>query len=280
MTKNLAVVGSPISHSKSPTIHAAAYRVLGKDFAYNKIEISKNHLMQFTDTLDDSWIGLSVTAPLKVEALRLAAESDDTSKLTNSANTLVRVDSTWHAYNTDVFGMQKALSEANLADAKSISILGAGATALSAVVAASRNYPNAVIQIAARNRNAASDLAKFANGISNQKSRTVSFSKALTSADLIISTLPARALDQAIGKISKSWIRKPAGALFDVAYEPWPSAAAQLWNSKNLPVISGIEMLLWQALAQVRIFCEGDPNLEVFNEPAVMHAMRNSIGLI
>jgi shikimate 5-dehydrogenase len=45
-------------------------------------------------------------------------------------------------------------------------------------------------------------------------------------------------------------------------------------------VISGIEMLLWQALAQVRVFSEGDPTKEVFNEGAVMLAMRHSIGLI
>ena len=90
MSRNLAVLGSPISHSKSPKIHLAAYGVLGKDFEYNKVQVEKNHLRQFVETLDESWLGLSVTAPLKPEALRLAKSGDETALLTGSANTLLR----------------------------------------------------------------------------------------------------------------------------------------------------------------------------------------------
>ncbi len=280
MNRNLAVVGSPIEHSKSPLIHGSAYGVLGKPFGYSKVRIEKNNLRQFVDTLDHSWLGLSVTAPLKVEALRLAVTSDETSRITNAANTLLRTDEGWVAFNTDVFGMQKALEAANISEPKLVSVIGSGATAISAVLAVHRSYPSAKIQIAARNRETIRQIIEFGKAIGIKSMATVSLPKALSTSDLVLSTLPARAIDQSVRKLNKAWFRKPRGVLFDVAYEPWPSEAAQLWIKHDLKVISGIEMLLWQAIAQIRIFTEGDPSVEVFNEPAVMLAMRDALGLI
>ena len=280
MNSKLAVVGSPIEHSKSPLIHAAAYAVLGKSFEYSKIRIEKNHLRQFVETLDGDWVGLSVTAPLKVEALRLAITADETAALTNAANTLLRNSDGWLAFNTDVFGIQKAINAANVPTPNLISILGSGATAISAVLAAHRSFPKAKIQLAARNADAIKEVRDFGKSIGVKNIAIGSQSRALSSSDLVLSTLPAGVLDDSIQKLSNSWFKKPHGVLFDVAYRPWPSQAAQLWSRNNLQVVSGIEMLLWQALAQVRIFTEGDPNVEVFNEPAVMLAMRNALGLI
>ena len=280
MSKQLAVLGSPIEHSKSPFIHAAAYAVLAKDFSYSKIQVEKNHLMQFVETLDDSWIGLSVTAPLKTEALRLSKTSDETSKLTGATNTLLRTENGWAGFNTDVYGIQKSLSNAGVTEVERVSIIGSGATAVSAVLATTRNFPEAKLLLSARNVDTLKELVKFAKSLGLKNVRTVSTRKALTNADLVLSTLPSGALDDDISRLKLSRFSKPRGAFFDVAYDPWPSPAAALWTDCGLKVISGVEMLLWQAIAQVRIFCEGDPSKELFNEAAVMLAMRNSIGLI
>jgi shikimate dehydrogenase len=61
--------------------------------------------------------------------------------------------------------------------------------------------------------------------------------------------------------------------LFDVAYDPWPSPLAQLWGP-GATVISGIDMLLRQAVAQIRIFVAGDPDVELPDEESVLRAMR------
>lgn len=280
MNRQLAVLGSPIAHSKSPIIHAAAYSILNKPFEYSKIQIEKNHLMQFVETLDETWLGLSITAPLKAEALRLASDSDETSNLTGASNTLLRTEQGWKAFNTDVYGIQKALSESGVADIATASVIGSGATATSAVLAIARNYPEAKLLLAARNRNALADLVLFAKRVGIAKVKTVKVRKALSKADLVISSLPSGALNEDIRALQASQFARPSGVLFDVAYDPWPSPAAQLWSDSGLPVVSGIEMLLWQAVAQVRIFCEGNPTTEVFNEAAVVLAMRDSIGLI
>ena len=280
MSKQLAVLGSPISHSKSPAIHAAAYRVLNQNFEYSKIQVEKNHLMQFVETLDPNWLGLSVTAPLKNEAFRLSRNSDEISQLTGASNTLLRSNEGWDAFNTDVFGIQKALAEAGVSNAKIVSVIGSGATAQSAVLAIARSFPETTLNLAARNKDALSELIKFAHAVGLKRVRRVTLQQALSSADLVVTTLPARAIDNEIAKLRAAWFRKPKGVLFDVAYDPWPSVAAKVWQSSQLSVISGVEMLLWQAIAQVRIFVGGNPGVELPNEAAVMLAMRDSIGLI
>jgi shikimate dehydrogenase len=280
MSKQLAVLGSPISHSKSPAIHTAAYRVLNQNFEYSKIQVEKNHLMQFVETLDANWLGLSVTAPLKNEAFRLSRNSDDVSQLTGASNTLLRSNGGWDAFNTDVFGIQKALAEAGVSNARTVSVIGSGATAQSAVLAIARSFPETTLNLAARNKEAVAELMKFAHAVGLKRVRRVTLQQSLSSTDLVLTTLPARALDNEIDKLQAAWFRKPKGVLFDVAYDPWPSEAAKAWQSNRLTVISGVEMLLWQAIAQIRIFVTGNPNVELPNEAAVMLAMRDSIGLI
>jgi shikimate dehydrogenase len=63
--------------------------------------------------------------------------------------------------------------------------------------------------------------------------------------------------------------------ILDVAYSPWPSKLATSWTKENR--ISGLEMLLWQALIQVRIFYQGDGSIELPNESEVFEAMRASV---
>lgn len=277
--KHLGVIGDPISHSKSPAIHNAAYRALKVDWDYVATRVERGNLESWLETLDEDWLGVSVTAPLKEEAASYAAT--DFEKLLGSANTLVRSESGWLGYNTDVYGITQALTEAKLVKIDSVAIIGAGATARSALAAVAKLYPETAVTIAARRSEASARLANFANhALKLQCKTTTKIAKALAANDLVISTLPAEALDAAVKKLSKSWFAKPKGALFDVAYEPWPSRAAQLWTTAGLPVISGIEMLLWQAIAQIRIFNGGEMTTELSNEAAIIHAMRDSVGLI
>lgn len=274
MTKHLAVLGSPIEHSKSPIIHAAAYRVLGLDWSYGRNEIVRGALKSFLDKLDESWIGLSLTMPLKDQAAKLAVYSDEITTLTGSANTLVRSVDGWHAFNTDVFGITESLRRANLNSLQSVLLVGSGATAKSAIVALSKFCPEAKIYVQSRNRESLKQLVGFGRSLGMSVKSTKNFKRRAQSCSLTISTLPALALDDLL--VFKKYFQ-PKGALFDVAYDPWPSKAATLWSSRNQTVISGLEMLIWQAVAQIRIFTATDPERELDNEIAVIEAMRHSI---
>ena len=68
-----------------------------------------------------------------------------------------------------------------------------------------------------------------------------------------------------------------SGVLLDVAYAPWPTALAARWQAEGGLVVGGLQMLLHQALLQVRIFVSRDPFAELPHEAAVLEVMRRSL---
>jgi shikimate dehydrogenase len=259
MTKRYAVLGSPITHSKSPTIHNAAFSALGVDAEYVSLELGDN-LEQFLASQPADFQGFSVTMPLKEQALNVAERVDSLAIASGAANTLIRTESGWDAFNTDVFGIQMALAGRKF---KSVSILGTGATARSAIVAMQELDKN--ITIWGRNSASIKQLtAEYEVGFEPLLHKAVR-------ADLVIATLPPRALDEHLKGISA----KPSGLLLDVAYDPWPSKAADLWGPEK--TISGLEMLIWQAVGQQRLFAGNDLSEALNGEKELLLAVRSAL---
>jgi len=276
MSNQYLVVGSPIDHSKSPAIHRAAYSVLGLDWQYGRLDVAKGGLRQVLDNAPEALCGFSVTMPLKEEAARNAVFRDEFVQRSGAANTLMRDESGWRAYNTDVYGIVKAVRPALEAAAPVILIIGSGATAFSAMMAAGLLGACEVL-VFARNRTTRKQLVHFGRE-SGLKVRAVRrFASAISKADFTISTLPARALDTLAARLKERAPQAIRGGLLDVAYDPWPSLAGQVWASAGKPVVSGLDMLIWQAIAQLRIFTTGNPNQELPNEVAVVEAMRHAV---
>ena len=278
MSKRYAVLGSPIEHSKSPAIHLAAYRVLGPNWEYGRAEVQKGLLRTFLAGLEDVWNGFSVTMPLKEEASRFADELDSYAQLTGATNTL-HLDEfgKWHGFNTDVFGIVQAVTEARIGLVKHALIIGSGATATSAMVAISVLNPNAHVEILARNKESRKSLLALGKKLGLKTGRAGGLRAASRVSNLTISTLPSGALDKQAAKLVKAAFWKPKGALLDVSYNPWPSKLAEAWAAKDRRTISGLEMLIWQAVAQIRIFTTGSPDRELPNEIAVVSAMHIAI---
>jgi shikimate dehydrogenase len=278
MNKRFAVLGSPIAHSKSPAIHLAAYRVLGLDWEYGRAEVQKGLMRTFIAGLDGVWNGFSVTMPLKEEATRFAEELDEYAKLTGASNTLYLDEfGKWHGFNTDVFGIVQAVTEARIGLVKHALIIGSGATATSAMVAISVLNPNAHVEVLARNKVSRKALIALGKQLGLKTSRAGGLRAASRVSNLTISTLPSGALDRQAARLIRAWSWKPKGALLDVSYNPWPSKLAEAWSAKGKRTISGLEMLIWQAVAQIRIFNTGSAEKELPNEVAVVSAMHIAV---
>lgn len=278
MNKRFAVLGSPIAHSKSPAIHLAAYRVLGLDWEYGRAEVQKGLMRTFIAGLDGVWNGFSVTMPLKEEASRFAEELDEYAKLTGATNTLYLDEfGKWHGFNTDVFGIVQAVTEARIGLVKHALIIGSGATATSAMVAISVLNPTAHVEVLARNKVSRKALIALGKQLGLKTSRAGGLRAASRISNLTISTLPSGALDKQAARLIRAWTWKPKGALLDVSYNPWPSKLAEAWSAKGKRTISGLEMLIWQAVAQIRIFNTGSAEKELPNEVAVVSAMHIAV---
>lgn len=265
----LAVWGDPISHSKSPALHAAAYRVLGLDWEYGRQQVAAEEFLGALGSLGGRWRGLSLTMPLKEVAFRVAASRDAHAELTGAVNTLLLGDHL-AGYNTDVGGIIDALAEADIQSVRTVRILGAGATAASALVAVA-DIGATVVDVRARRPERAAGLVDLGKRI-GVAVEVYGLDALPSSVDLTIATLPS-------GTALPAEVVEPlaaqGGALFDAAYAPWPSALARVWG--DAPVISGLGMLLHQAVRQIRIFRHGDPTIELPDEAAVVRAMRAAL---
>ena len=131
----LEVWGDPIEHSLSPTLHLAAYRALGLEWRYGRRRVPLADFSATLASLDERWRGLSLTYPLKTAAYAAARTHDRRATLTAAVNTLVFGPDGPHGFNTDVGGIVRALGEQPVASADRARIIGAGATATSALVA-------------------------------------------------------------------------------------------------------------------------------------------------
>lgn len=271
--RRLAVLGSPISHSQSPVMHRAAYDVLGLDWSYDAVEVASGTLQDFVDTLDETWRGLSLTMPLKREVLPMLSSQDGVVDLVGAANTVLFLDGELTGFNTDVFGITRAMSEFGLSRPTRACLLGAGATAASALVALAQCGVKSV-DVYTRSPHKAGALAILATRLGVMLSiEDFSQGGAMDPVDLLISTLPG---DTALVREFSEEFRL-ATPLLDVAYDPWPTALAEHWHVVGGRAVSGLTVLLYQALAQVRVFTTGDAQLRLDNESEVFAAMRRSV---
>jgi shikimate dehydrogenase len=246
--RRAAVLGSPIAHSKSPQLHLAAYRALGlDDWIYERIECGAEELPGMVGGFGPEWVGVSVTMPGKFAALRFADERAERAALVGSANTLVRTTRGWRADNTDIDGVAGAVGSAS---GRAL-VCGSGGTAPAAVVALAELGVRD-ITVVARNPEKAARLVDLGTrvGVATRFCGLDSGELAgqVAAAEVLVSTIPAEVAAQ----YADTFAAIPV--LLDAVYDPWPTPLATAVAAAGGRVISGLQMLLHQAFAQVEQF--------------------------
>jgi len=251
------VLGSPIAHSRSPQLHLAAYRALGLDgWTYDRIECTADELPGLVAGFGPEWVGVSVTMPGKFAALRFADERTARAELVGSANTLVRSQSGWRADNTDIDGVKGALGPV----AGRAAVIGSGGTA-PAVVVGLAELGVQDISVVARNLEKAARLVAIGARL-GVEIRWIELGTTLVDVDVVVSTVPADVAAQHADTVAATPL------LLDAIYDPWPTPLATAVEAAGGKVVSGLQMLLHQAFAQVEQFT---------GRPAPTEAMRTAL---
>lgn len=255
--RRAAVLGSPISHSRSPILHRAAYAALGLDWRYDAIDLHPDGLAAFlAECAAPEWVGLSLTMPLKSDVVPLLDDASELVGVVGAANTVVFDGPKRIGHNTDVPGMQAALEHAapSVRSVDSASIIGGGATARSAVAALARMGTGRIDVVARR-----PDRAREAEDLAHRmgvmcRVRDWSAAAEAMRADIVVSTVPPGAADPLA-----AWVPEAPGALLDVAYGDGDSALVRGWRAGGGATADGLDLLLWQAVDQVRLFTGMEP---------------------
>lgn len=260
--RRCAVLGDPIEHSLSPTLHRAGYAEHGLDWTYAAHLVSSGDLPAFVASLNASWRGLSLTMPLKREAVSLATSLTERARLSGAANTLVLEGGTLRGDNTDIPGIAAALRERYAGPVDGAMILGGGATATSAALALCELGARE-LSLVVRSRHRAQETL---DTVTSHPLRPIVRVHPLSALDVdevggrapvVVSTIPASAqTPDVLARVAA------VPVVFEVLYDPWPTPLARAAAKSGQVLVGGLDLLVHQAAAQFQIFTGLEAPLE------------------
>ena len=240
------VVGAPVAHSLSPVLHRAAFEFLGIEGSYDRNEVSLESFSHYFNNNQEYYDYFSITMPLKEESLALDVKVDELASRVKSANTLYKREGEWNLTTTDGAGLLEALNVQGFTKFESVLILGAGGTARA--VAGALDSVAQRISVLGRSSLRREEMESVIT-VSEFEYIRWSEDPSLHHYDLVINTTPAGAADL----LADSLFGRQCNLLFDVIYKPWPTVLASRWADCGGTVINGLEMLLYQGIAQLEL---------------------------
>lgn len=238
-----AVIGHPVAHSRSPALFARFAAANGVALAYEAIDVRPELLASTLAAwrADAAFVGCNVTLPHKERALALADRADPAARACGAANVLTRVDGMLVAGNTDVDGVEAALSGAGVAlRGARVAILGTGGAARAVAEAARRNGAAAII-IAGRDAARAAHLAAAFGGLPSPLD-------AVPPADVYVNATPLGMSGQPQRSLLPPDAAPPAAA-FDLVYVPEQTPFIIEARARGLRTVTGRAMFVAQAAA-------------------------------
>jgi shikimate dehydrogenase len=262
LTVLCAVLGFPVSHSRSPAMHNAAFHALGLDWRYIKLPIPPDRFAETVRALPASgYRGLNVTIPHKLAALELADEASEAAKAIGAANTLTMADGQIAADNTDAPGLIDALGEPPTGRAL---VLGAGGAGRAAAWA----LKDAGMEVLIWNRTPerAEQLAQDLG---------VEAAAEPTDVDLVVNATsvgldPATTEDHALRELRLSTVDCRLSTVIDLVYRADGSAPPiTTWASRaGARVVDGLEVLVRQGARSFELWTGREAPLDVMREAA------------
>ena len=268
------VIGDPIEHTLSPTMHNAAFNHLKLDFVFLAFRVKASQLEDAMRGMRGLGIrGLNVTMPHKNAVIKYLNEVDPTVKFLGSANTILNDDGRLLGFNTDGVGALKALREngVNL-DGKKLLLLGAGGAAKAIAFSIAKEVGELAILNRAPQR--AKELAEalsvtYGKKVVGEALSPSVIQKSLQDADILINATSVGMhphVSQSL--VAPQWL-KPDLTVMDIVYNPVETKLAKDANAAGAHVISGVEWLLSQGAASFEIWTGRSPPIEVMRNAAL-----------
>ena len=258
-----AVIGHPVSQSRSPELHERWFKDFGIPGTYEAVDIDPAALIVRAPSLPYEFAGINVTAPHKVSILGYVDRIDTRAEAAGAANLLYRdKDKAWTAGNTDGLGMLRALEEATgeTTLGKDIVILGAGGAAraigaaLSAVGIGSMVFVNRTLEHAKA-------VCESVQGTGALPLLPDTLQDLQVSTDLIINTLPPAA-DKMLAAMDLDPLAAHA-VVADLNYYVEDPILLRRAESLGLMTVHGRGMFLWQAAISFQAWTGQSPDLDL-----------------
>jgi shikimate dehydrogenase len=253
-TKTLCIIGNPIEHSMSVTMHNAAIQKLGLDYLYVAFKVLQNDLLNAINGIKSLNIkGASVTIPHKISVMKYLDKIEPMAKKIGAINTIKNENGILIGRNTDGEGFLNSITESgyNLKN-KKIVLFGAGGAARACAFYLAKEV--AEITIINRSNKKMNDLIsklKFyyeipIKGIDLSKSENIK--KEIEDSDMLVNTTPVGMHpDVNESPVKQSWLH-PNLFVVDIIYSPIQTKLLQEASSIGCDVLSGVDMLVNQGI--------------------------------
>jgi len=269
MIRTFAVIGDPIDHSLSPTIHNAAYRHLDLECTYIAYKIDKNELESGIESLKSIKVsGFNVTIPHKIRIMELLDDIDHDCKLIGAANTIVNDNGSLKGYNTDMDGFIEPIKNREIPIKNSnILLLGAGGASRAIIAGFAKEHAKK-ITIVNRTIEKAENLTRFSKELElDSDAISINDIEKLDGAFDFVVNASSLGLKNELNIVPTKLIDAKT-TVYDIVYKPVNTELIKDAKKKDAQIIYGYEMLLSQAAKSFEIW---------LNQKAPYEAMKNSI---
>lgn len=268
MTIRSAVIGDPISHSLSPTIHNFLLKKYGINGSYEAIRVGENELEKKLQWLiDEGFVGFNVTIPHKEKMFLLCDEKSESAKLTGAVNTVtIRASGKIFGDNSDVFGFLENLKKSQPKfdlHGKKVGVIGAGGAARAIVYGLISSGAKEIF-ITNRNEIRAQNLIE---DFTHQKKTSLKFlpknefEKMLPELDLLVNASSLGMVGQNALDLNLENLQ-PKTVVYDIVYKPLITGLLSHAQKNKNPIITGIGMLVYQAMVGFESWFKIKPEID------------------
>jgi shikimate dehydrogenase len=265
-TRLLALIGHPVGHSLSPAMHNASFVADDLDYVYVCLDVEPDELPTAVRGLKSLRLrGFNVTMPHKRAMVPLVDELDQEARVSSAINTVVIEASGLRGFNTDGGGMVMACREAGMElSGKSVLLLGAGGTA-AAIAVAFGKAGIGELHIANRNVERAARLRDKLHG-TGIRGLAIRPLNALPDAEIVINTTPLGMMEGDPMPVPPDYVQQ-GRAFCDAVYRPGTQTPlVQLARERNVPVVAGDRMLLYQGVLAQKLWTGREPNVMAMDQ--------------
>lgn len=279
----LGLIGYPLGHSLSPILYRAAFKDLGIEGEYELLETAPEDLInQIKNLKRNKYFGFNVTIPHKVPLTLFLSKYDEYVNMTGSVNTVkIEDDLTLSGYNTDVYGFCEAIPKDISLKGKHAAVIGTGG-ASRAICAGLYSLGVAKIDIYTRNViNSKETIETLRNRFDKIEIKAIQLSlmESLEDVDILVNTTPVgmKNFKEDLSPVSDKNIEtmKNDAIIYDIVYNPLRTALISKAIKYNKRYITGLDMLIHQAIRASEIWCGKKPDFKTLKIAALEEFLIN-----
>ena len=275
----LAVLGHPVKHSVSPEMHNAALRELApryphlKNWRYFKFDIPPEQLKEALALFHkNNFRGINLTVPHKILAARWIEAGEPEVRLSRACNTLLWTENGYRGYNTDLYGMTRAIEDsfALKLRGKEALLIGAGGAARAAAVACLTQKVTG-LHLANRTTEKLHPLVEELTTIRGDIPITIhplSGPFPSQSPNLIVINATSLGLVESDPPPIDLKDFHPSTKIFDMIYNPSETALLAQADSLGLETANGLPMLVFQGERSFKIWTKVSPSVQTMYRAA------------